>query len=86
MHILTVVNNASMNIGVHISFQISVFVSVSCITMEMLGYVELLLLVLGGTSILCTIVATPIYIPTNSVVCFCVCIVNLSKNLPMERT
>ena len=45
-HILTIVNNAMMNIGVHVSFQISVFVFWGVVHiylgMELLGHMVVL--------------------------------------------
>ena len=65
---LAIVNNAAVNIGVHILFWISVLVSLSKnLEMELLGCVIVLFLVFWGTSIPFSIVAAPIYIPTNSI-------------------
>ena len=45
-HILAIVNNAAVNIGVHVSFQISVFVFLRYIPgVELLGHVVVLFLV-----------------------------------------
>ena len=67
-HILAIVNNAVMNIGVHVSFRISIFIFISDIYpgVELLGYMVVLFLVFLGTSIVFSTVAAPTYIPTNS--------------------
>ena len=46
-HILAIVNNAVMNIGVHVSFRISIFIFISDIYpgVELLGYMVVLFLV-----------------------------------------
>ena len=45
-HILVVVNNAAVNIGVHVSFQISVFIFFRCIPgVELLNHMVVLFLV-----------------------------------------
>ena len=57
-----------MNIGVHVSFQISVFVFSDIYTgMEFSSHMVVLFLGFWETFILFFIVAAPIYIPTNSV-------------------
>ena len=68
-HILATVNNASMNIGVHVSFQISVFAFFGYIypEVELLGHMVILLLVFWETSILFSSASTSIYIPINSI-------------------
>ena len=67
-HILTIVNSAAMNTGVHLSFQINVFISLDIFPgVELLNHVVVLFLVFWGTSILFSIVAAPICIPTNNV-------------------
>ena len=66
IHVLTTVNSAAMKTGVHISFQIIVlfrYMPRSGIALPML----ILSLVLWRTFLLFPIVATPVYIPTNSV-------------------
>ena len=67
-HILAVVNSAAINIGVHASFQIIVFIFSRYMPgMGLLDHTVSLFLVFKGTSILFSIVIAPIYIPTNSV-------------------
>ena len=45
-HILAIVNNAAMNIGVHVSFQISVFISLDIYPgVELLGHMVVLFVV-----------------------------------------
>ena len=66
-HILAIVNSAAMNTGVHVSFQISVFIFSSIYPgVELLDHMGVLFLVFWGTSILFSILAAPIHIPTNS--------------------
>ena len=66
-HTLAIINNADMNIGVHVSFQISVFVLFRYVPRsEIAGSYGILFLVFWGTSILSSMVAAPIYIPTKS--------------------
>ena len=57
-----------MNIGMHVSFQIIVFSFPSDIYpgVELLDHMVILFLPSLGTSILFSVVAAPIYIPTNS--------------------
>ena len=64
-HVLAIVNNAAVNIGVHVSF--SVLVS-SGIFLEvvLLGHMVVLFLVFKGISILSSIVAVSIYIPSSN--------------------
>ena len=67
-HILAIVNNATMNIAVHVSFQINVFTFLDMdLRVELFDHVVALFLVFWETSIPFSTVATPIYIPTNSV-------------------
>ena len=65
-HVLAIVNSAAMNIGVHVSFWIMVFSGI-CPRVGLLDHIVALFLVFQGTSILFSIVAVPVYIPTNSV-------------------
>ena len=67
-HIIAILNNAAMNIKIHISFQIHVFVFSGIYPgVELLGHVVLIFLVFWETSILYSVVAVPIYIPTKNV-------------------
>ena len=67
-HILAIVNHASVNNGVHVSFQISVFILFGYIPgVELLDHMVVLFLVFQGTSKLSSIVTAPVYICTNSV-------------------
>ena len=67
-HTWAIINNADMNIGVHVSFQIGVFVLFRYVPRsEIAGSHGILFLVFWGTSILSSMVAAPIYIPTKSV-------------------
>ena len=66
--ILAIVNNASMNIGGHVSFLISdLLFSDTYPGVEFLGHMVVLFLVSWETSIPFSTVAVPIYFPTNSV-------------------
>ena len=56
LHILAIVNNAAVNIGVRIFPEV-----------ELLNHVIVLVLIFKGTSILISIVAAPVCILTNSV-------------------
>ena len=72
-HILAIVNNAAMNTGVYVSFQITVFFFFFSDThpgMELLGHMVVLFLVFWDTSVLSATVARPIYISTRSVPLF----------------
>ena len=65
---LATVNNAAMNMRVHISFWVSVFVSLDKYSkVELLDHAAVLFLTFWENSILFFIVATPFYISTNSV-------------------
>ena len=65
-HVLAIVNSAAMNIGLHVSFQITVF-SRYTPTSGITGSYGTLFLVFKGTSMWFSIVSAPIYIPTNHV-------------------
>ena len=65
-HVLATANNSAMNIGVHISFRVSAFVFFGYPEVELLDHLVVLFLIFSGTTILFSIVAAPIYIPTNS--------------------
>ena len=68
-HILAIENSAAVNIRVHLSFQISIFIFFLDIYsgVQLLDQMVVLFLVFLGPSILFSIVVAPIYIPTNSV-------------------
>ena len=68
-HIFIIVNNAAMNIEVHISFQISVLVFFSYIYpgVEMMGHMILISLIFWVSSKLSYTVATQIHISVNSI-------------------
>ena len=72
-HILAIVHNAAMNTGVHASSWISVCLFVCLFfsdvhpAVELLSHMIVLFLVFWETSILFSIVATSIYLPTGSV-------------------
>ena len=59
-----VVNSASMNARVHVSFGITVFSSIYP-GVGLLGHVTVLILAFKGTSTLFSITAVSLYIPTN---------------------
>ena len=67
-HILTIITSAAINIGVHVSFQIRIFVFSTCMLWSVIvrPYDSFIFLFLKNL-ILFYIVATTIYIPTNSV-------------------
>ena len=65
---MAIVSSAAMNTGVHVSFQLEFLSYLDiCPGVGLLDHVVALFLVFKGTSILLSIVAAPIYIPTNSV-------------------
>ena len=68
-HVLATVNNATVNTGVHVSFQISVLFCFFYIHpgVELLDYVVILFLVFWETSILFSTTAALIYIPANHI-------------------
>ena len=67
-HVLAIVNCATVNFGVHVSFWISVFVFSGIYpVVEVLSHMVVLFSVFWWISILFSTVAVPIYIPTNSV-------------------
>ena len=67
-HFLEIVNNAAVNIGVPVPFQISVFAFLDMYPgVEWPGHMVALFLAFWETSILFSTVAAPIYIPINSV-------------------
>ena len=55
-----------MNIGVHVSLWMSVFVFFKYQRMELLEYMEIQFSVYWGNSTMFSTVNVPIYIPTNS--------------------
>ena len=68
-HVLAIVTNAAVNMGVYrYLFSIAtLFPSDIHPEVELLDHMVVLFLILGETSIIFSIVAAPIYIPTNSV-------------------
>ena len=65
--ILATVNNAAINIGVHVSSWISVLYSLGKYPIvELPGHMAILVLIFWGTSVLFSTVAAPACIPTNS--------------------
>ena len=66
--ILVIRNNAAVDIGVHVSFQISVLFYFEYIAnVEVLGRMVVLFLAFWKAAALFSTVAAPIYIPTSSV-------------------
>ena len=65
-HVLAVVNSAIMNIGVHVSFDLWFPLDI-CPQVGLQNHMLTLFLVFQGTSTLFSIVAAPVYIPTNRV-------------------
>ena len=66
-HSLTIVNNAVMNIGVYILFKFVFLFSLGGYPeVELLDCIVVLCLIFWGNSILCSKVAVPIYMSTNS--------------------
>ena len=61
-------NNAAVNMGMHISFWVTVFIffRYKYPEAELLNYMVVQFLIFWGTSILFSRVATPVYFPTNS--------------------
>ena len=64
-HVLAIVNSAAMNIGVCMTSSVMVPHGI-CPVVGLLGHMVVLFLVFKGISILSSIVAVSIYIPTNS--------------------
>ena len=64
-HVLAVVNHAAMNFGVHVSFWFWVPQGIY-LEVGLLGHMVALFLVSKGLSILSSIVAVSVYIPTSS--------------------
>ena len=68
---MVIVNNAAKNIEVHVSFQISVFIASDIfLGMEFINHMVVLFSVFSGILILFSIVAVPIYIPTDGIIGF----------------
>ena len=73
--ILAPENNAAVNIGVHVSFQISVYFLYLCVCVyththpgvELLDHMVVLVLILRGTSLLFSMVAAPVDITLSSI-------------------
>ena len=66
-HVLAIVNSAAMNIWVHVSFQIRIFVLSEYLSRNERAYMVALFLPIQGISILIAIVTVTIYILANSV-------------------
>ena len=69
-HILAILKNDAVNIGLNVSFQIIIIIlyfSNIYPGVELLGHTVVLFLEFWEISILLSIVATPVYIPTNTV-------------------
>ena len=65
-HILAIVNNAAVNIEMHVFFQITDFIFFGYVPRSgIAGSYGSFIFSFWGTSILFSIVATPIYVPTN---------------------
>ena len=64
-HVLTIINSAAVNIGLHVSFWIRIF-SRYMLRSGVAGSYSNSIFCFWGTSILFSTVATPIYIPSNS--------------------
>ena len=71
-HVLAIVNNATVNMRLLINVQISVFIFFldKYPEVELLDHMAILFLVFLGISILFSIVAVPVYIPTNTAQAF----------------
>ena len=66
--ILAIGNDAAMNFEVHVSFWVSIFIFLDIYPgVELLHHVVILFFFFLGTSIVFSIMAALIYIPTNSV-------------------
>ena len=63
--VLAIINSVAVKLGVHMSFWTMVFSGV-CPVMVLLGHMVALFVVFQGISILFSIVAVSVYIPTNS--------------------
>ena len=82
-HILAIIDNVAMKMWVHVCFELVFLLSLGIYPgVELLDHMVTLFLVFWGTSILFSIINTPIYNPTNSVpgfpflhilaaICFC---------------
>ena len=70
-HILAIVNNVAMNIGVHVCFWTSVLFSLDKYTgMQSIDHMVVIFLIFWGISILFFIMVAPIYFPTVQKVLF----------------
>ena len=65
-HILAILNNVTLNIRAHISFQLFSFSFCKYPEVELMDYMVVLFLIFKRNFILFSLVTTPVYTPTNS--------------------
>ena len=66
VHVLAIINNASVNMGVDISFRVRFLFSLDkYLEVESLDHIVVLYLIFWGITVLFSLVAIPIYIPTT---------------------
>ena len=63
-HTFAIINNAAVNIGVHVFFQNGVFISTGNSGVELMDHMAILCFMFLGTAKLFSTVAIPIYVPT----------------------